>query len=75
MIKSGYIRESVQVIRSHARLLRQFAFDCNNPESKKDYLLQVNHNNATIIKYNTINEKCNFHRKRLTVCSMRPRSL
>jgi hypothetical protein len=41
LLSNGYKREAMQVLRSHASLLRQFANDCHNLEAKKDYLLQV----------------------------------
>ena len=41
LITNGYKREAVQVLKSHARLLTQFANDCHIAEAKHDYLLQV----------------------------------
>jgi hypothetical protein len=41
LITNGYKREAVQVLKSHARLLKQFANDCHIAEAKHDYLLQV----------------------------------
>lgn len=41
LISHGYKRESIEVIRAHAKLLRTFAHDCHNQEAKHDYLIQV----------------------------------
>lgn len=38
----GYKREAIDVIKSHGRLLKKFASDCHNIESKQDFYLQVN---------------------------------
>jgi hypothetical protein len=41
MNKNGFTRESIKIMRSHARLLQRFSNDCNNIESKKDYMIRV----------------------------------
>ena len=42
LMSNGYRREAINIIKSHGRLLRQFASDCHNIESKQDFYLQVN---------------------------------
>ena len=41
LMRSGFRREAVDVMRAHARLLRQFADDSHAPDAKKKYFLKV----------------------------------
>ena len=41
LLSSGYKREAVTILKSHAKILTQFANDCHNLDAKKDYLLQT----------------------------------
>lgn len=40
LVENGYIKESIDALKSHARLVKRFADDSHNPETKKEYLLQ-----------------------------------
>ena len=42
LIKNGFLRETLPIFKSHAKLLQRFAADCHNQEAKMDYMLQVN---------------------------------
>jgi hypothetical protein len=41
LLANGFRRETLQIFKSHAKLLQKFSLDCHNQEAKCDYMLQV----------------------------------
>jgi len=51
LLANGYRRETLQIYKSHAKLLQKFALDCHNQETRYDYILQV---------YTVLSEACSI---------------